>query len=551
MFGLFRHLLWIGESRARIIAVYIYMFEFFKKQGNFVKLEFWAFTALFAFVLLFFIMGWNNGDDMFATDPYKYYFEQANIPYSYYGNYFFPRLVYYCTLFLLFMSLNFLIIPKLVKKQAVVKNLFWGVTIFLVAGGILLCANLLLHEYLFTTKTHEGAISIIISLSYQDALQMCFILLFYTLIKYAGLYSLSIVDAIHQRFRFITREAIIATFLWLIVLLLMIAARAERELIMGWCVIIPYGIVFYSYAFQKLIPQMLTRKRPLLSYALRSAWVIALLFLPVFLFLMAWTGMPDATAGVCMLNVVFQLFVTVPVAWLLYKRKQKGNEEVTVLQKELKQSTANIDFLRSQINPHFIFNSLNSIRALVDENPERARRAITELSNILRSSMQADKSESVPLQKELNIVKDYLALENMRFEDRLRIEYDIDESTLALPVPPMMLQTLVENAIKHGISKQIQGGVVRIVSVIRDNFHELSVQNTGYLNGSVTSEPHQLIGRRPSGSVDDLLERGFGLSSTTNRLSLLYGNKAKFEIKQTAPSLVEARVQIPVELADY
>ena len=89
----------------------------------------------------------------------------------------------------------------------------------------------------------------------------------------------------------------------------------------------------------------------------------------------------------------------------------------------------------------------------------RARTAITELSNILRSSMQTEKVETVSLEKELNIVKDYLALENMRFEEGFEVEYEIDEDTLDQPVPPMMLQTLVENAIKHGISKQINGGV--------------------------------------------------------------------------------------------
>ena len=124
----------------------------------------------------------------------------------------------------------------------------------------------------------------------------------------------------------------------------------------------------------------------------------------------------------------------------------------------------------------------------------------------------------------------------MRFEDRLKIEYRVDEETLSLPVPPMMLQTLVENAIKHGINKQILGGVVRIISTVKNNFHELSVQNTGYLNGRVTGEV------RP----DDPFGPGFGLSSTTNRLNLLYGNKAKFEIRQASPSLVEAKVMIPV-----
>lgn len=185
--------------------------------------------------------------------------------------------------------------------------------------------------------------------------------------------------------------------------------------------------------------------------------------------------------------------------------------------------------IKAHINPHFIFNALNSIRALIDENPGRARNAITELSNILRSSMQAEKQETVPFEKELSIVKDYLALEYIRFEDRLRIEYQIDEDTLDQPVPPMMLQTLVENAIKHGIGKQVSGGVVKVVSDFRNNFHELIVQNTGHLNGYMTSGD------------------GFGLSSTRNRLHLLFGEKANFEIRQVEGGLVEARILIPVD----
>lgn len=185
--------------------------------------------------------------------------------------------------------------------------------------------------------------------------------------------------------------------------------------------------------------------------------------------------------------------------------------------------------IKAHINPHFIFNALNSIRALVDENPGRARTAITELSNILRSSMQAEKAETTPLEKELNIVKDYLALEHIRFEDRLTVEYEIDEDTLDQPVPPMMLQTLVENAIKHGISKQVNGGRIRIISDFRDNHHELIVQNTGKLNGSYNHD-------------------GFGLASTQNRLKLLYGSKARFEINDRTGNIVEAKVMMPVSL---
>ncbi len=183
--------------------------------------------------------------------------------------------------------------------------------------------------------------------------------------------------------------------------------------------------------------------------------------------------------------------------------------------------------IKSHINPHFIFNALNSIRALVDENPERARTAITELSNILRSSMQSEKLETVPLERELNIVKDYLALEHIRFEDRLQIEYDIDEDTLDQPVPPMMLQILVENAIKHGINKHKMGGLVKVISDYRDNHHELIVQNSG------------TIATPEDGA-------GFGLSSTRNRLKLLFGEEAYFSISENQ-EIVEAKIVMPIQ----
>ncbi|HVS97399.1 MAG TPA: histidine kinase [Puia sp.] len=208
---------------------------------------------------------------------------------------------------------------------------------------------------------------------------------------------------------------------------------------------------------------------------------------------------------------------------LISSKQQVDTLKLEALVKELELKT-----IKAHINPHFIFNALNSIRALIDENPARARTAITELSNILRSSMQAEKLETVTFEKELNIVKDYLALEHIRFEDRLQVEYDINEDTLDQPVPPMMLQTLVENAIKHGISRQVDGGKVKIISDFTDDFfHKLVIQNTGVLNGNRDSD-------------------GFGLASTKNRLQLLFGQKANFDIREVNENMVEAKVHIPV-----
>jgi two-component system, LytTR family, sensor kinase len=225
--------------------------------------------------------------------------------------------------------------------------------------------------------------------------------------------------------------------------------------------------------------------------------------------------------------ILVALWLLVYFVWHYVVRNRKDQIdrirlETTVKELELKT-------IKAHINPHFIFNSLNSIRALVDENPQRARDAITELSNLLRSSMQAEKNETVTLEKEMKIVEDYLALEKIRFEDRLNVELYIDEDTLDQQVPPMMVQTLVENAIKHGISKQMQGGIIKIHSDFVNSHYELRVENTGTLNESVSPD-------------------GFGLKSTQDRLKLLFGGNSSFNIKQATDNTVAVTVALPVKI---
>lgn len=225
------------------------------------------------------------------------------------------------------------------------------------------------------------------------------------------------------------------------------------------------------------------------------------------------------------LNLGLLIIPWVLIYYFYHYIEKSLKQQIETLKLEALVRELELKTIKSHINPHFIFNALNSIRALIDENPARARNAVTHLGNILRSSMQSESLTTVPFERELNIVKDYLALEHIRFEERLTVEYDIDEATLNHPVPPMMLQTLVENAIKHGISKDVDGGVVKVTSDFREKYHELVVQNTGKLNGRAGLP-------------------GFGLSSTRSRLNLLFGDKANFEISQNG-SLVEARVLLP------
>lgn len=203
-----------------------------------------------------------------------------------------------------------------------------------------------------------------------------------------------------------------------------------------------------------------------------------------------------------------------------------NTEEINKVKLETMIKELELKTIKSQINPHFIFNALNSIRALVDENPERSRQAITELSNILRSSIQVDKVEIASLEKELDIVKDYLALEYIRFADRLNVVYDIDFNTLHNQIPPMMLQTLVENAIKHGLGKQPGACTIKIISKWENDKLVLMVQNTGLLQKTEKD--------------------GFGLQSTRERLNILYRGQAIFEINQTENNIVTAKLIIPI-----
>lgn len=199
--------------------------------------------------------------------------------------------------------------------------------------------------------------------------------------------------------------------------------------------------------------------------------------------------------------------------------------------KSIKAETAarevELNNLKAQLNPHFIFNALNSIRALVDENPRKSKESITQLSHILRNSLISDRKKLVPFSEELKTVMDYLALESIRYEERLTTKFDIDPNSGKFMIPPLMLQTLVENGIKHGISNLKQGGEISILTKVQEKLLHLQIRNTG-----------QLLDDRKT-------QTGFGLANTKKRLELIFGDAAFFEIKNENEKSVLTSVVIP------
>ncbi len=259
-----------------------------------------------------------------------------------------------------------------------------------------------------------------------------------------------------------------------------------------------------------------------------SLSIAAAMVLSVMPFLLAIIRAPNRAGP---MSAVFASHVAIVLGWaLIYigyhylqgvrrAEAEKWRLKLAVRETELRA-------LRSQLNPHFLFNSLNSLRGLVTEDPARAQEAITGLAGLLRHTLQLSRTRTTTLDRELEATEQYLELEALRFESRLHYEIDVDERAREHQVPPMLIQTLVENAIKHGISRLPEGGIVRVEARKPSDDLHVRVTNTGRLDGNREG-------------------RGIGLTNSLERLRLEFGDRVRLELKQSGPDEVTCDVVVP------
>jgi two-component system LytT family sensor kinase len=213
----------------------------------------------------------------------------------------------------------------------------------------------------------------------------------------------------------------------------------------------------------------------------------------------------------------------------IYYYEQSRARELAWSRLETDLANAQLQVLNMQLHPHFLFNTLHSISTLISEDPETARQMVLKLSDLLRASLNKIEQPAVPLQQELELLECYISIEQTRFKDRLTIEREIDPNTLACEVPTMILQPLVENAIRHGIGKHRQAD--RISIVVRRS------------NGRLLLEVQNRIGSVENGGPAPV--RGIGLSNTRARLEQLYSNHHSFEIANRKGGGVAVRLSLP------
>lgn len=201
--------------------------------------------------------------------------------------------------------------------------------------------------------------------------------------------------------------------------------------------------------------------------------------------------------------------------------------EINTLRLYAASRESELNNLKAQLNPHFMFNSMNSIRALIDEDPGRAKVAVTKLSNILRNTLMMNKNKLIPLKEEINLVKEYLDLEQIRFEERLSYEIKVEEGINDAMIPPFIIQAQVENAVKHGISKVPGNGKIIVEAFALANILKIKVSNTG----KISSE-------KPL--------TGVGMVNSAQRLELLYGTGGQIFISEVN-NLVVVDINIPLK----
>lgn len=218
--------------------------------------------------------------------------------------------------------------------------------------------------------------------------------------------------------------------------------------------------------------------------------------------------------------VIIGMWIALWAGWQALSRYRQG--EMARLRAEAQRNALELDALRARLNPHFVFNALNNVRALINEEPARAREVVTRLSNILRHALEHSQREAATLGEELAVVEDYLAVESVHYEERLRVHRDIARDALDAQLPPMLLQLLVENAIKHGIARTPGGGELGVCAWRHDGKLAIEVSNPGRLDASAGGH-------------------GVGLAYLRARLAREPGHH--FELQQNGPRVL-ARLEV-------
>ncbi len=490
-------------------------------KQRFSEIEFWALTSVFFISVLFFTWGGLGNPSLSGDNEPKELFADAGVQFGYYKHYFIPHIIRYITYFTCFMFFNFKLLPKLMEDDAPRKSIFALIGLGLVfILAINISTDIYLRAYLWRSlESDDKATSYVAQSNLIYTLWLSFAFITYSLAKYGGLLILSYFEAHPPKMAILQPKQ-----LWILLLTLLIGLMllffVVPEVFFIWITVIPLLILFYNYCIFRLIPYVLTKKRSKLLYTLGViiagfiSWSIIALAVSV-------SNNHEAALTSAFITSFFMVLVGAPALWYWYHYQQKRKANVQVLEQKLGQSTAQLDQLRAQINPHFLFNALNTVYGLaITEKAEQSADAIEKISEMMRFMLRENQEEKISLEKDLDYLKNYMGIQQMRLGSNPNFELSTeipDTISPTLTIAPMLLIPFVENAFKHGISLQSHS-YIRLGIQLEGNKLIFSLQNS----------THDRIW------LDDPEKNnhGIGMSNVKQRLALLYPERHLLSVKE-------------------
>jgi len=246
-------------------------------------------------------------------------------------------------------------------------------------------------------------------------------------------------------------------------------------------------------------------------------------------------GFDNHTYSSIMVNVfssflIYWVFVGLFVAVDYYRSLREKQLELVRMENDL--NNAQLSALKMQLHPHFLFNTLHAIASMMDENVERAQKMVAQLGSLLRNILDHEQTQKVRLKEEIKFIRNYLDIEQTRFQDRLKVEYNLSANTLSANIPNLILQPLVENAIKHGFSKRTDSGTIKVSSRRKNGDLEIVIEDDGK-------------GVRDTAKLFE--NDGIGLKNVQKRLNQMYKENYTFELDSPNKRGFVAKIRLPFE----
>ncbi|WP_222103915.1 sensor histidine kinase [Mucilaginibacter corticis] len=457
-----------------------------------------------------------------------YDFINSGLTYSPISNYLVPSLCRFLVLYFSYLLLHFVIIKNIANRVQITLNIVLVFLLFVIAATAYGVTETWLKAYLFNninnpTDDHQAVYINLFAKNFINILPYFALYCAYCSVKYnPDILLKNIVGLDVQPVKALAlRDCFVICITWFIVFSILYIGQFSNPVMLCWKYVASVSIMLYAFSSLVLIPSLKADGKKIRHYfigmGLATAIIILLL---VWLFRYVFQT-PHYIQFIIPINAVIQLGLVAPAAWYIYENRQKSTAELTGLKTALGQSSANLDFLRSQINPHFLFNALNTLYGTaLQENAGRTGEGIQKLGDMMRFMLQENQRDKISLTREVEYLKNYIDLQQLRVQTSpdILIETIIAEQLNYLQIAPMLLIPFVENAFKHGISLQEP-------SHIKISLHTDETQ----LFFDVHNSKHQKKNNDPERD-----NNGIGLENVAQRLELVYPGNHDLVIHESA-----------------